>query len=71
MNKSAMPAQPLMTVEELGELFQKKPRTIRDMVYRGKIPHLKIGRSIRFDPNVIQDWLRKNSQHPPDTNMSG
>lgn len=70
MNKSATPVQPLITVEELSELLRKKPRTVREMVYKGQIPYLKIGRSIRFDPNVIQDWIRDNSHPPPDNNVA-
>ena len=57
----------LLTPKELGALLQKKERTIREMVYRGKIPYLRIGHSIRFDQNRIKKWLRDECQFEPGT----
>ena len=55
----------LLTPKDLGMLLQKKERTIREMVYRGMIPHLKVGRSIRFDQDRIKEWLRDDCQIEP------
>ena len=30
---------------------------VRSMVYRREIPHAKIGKFIRFDPDEIEQWL--------------
>lgn len=32
-------------------------RTIEEWVARGRIPYLKIGRSVRFDPAALDEWL--------------
>ena len=26
-------------------------------------PHIKVGRSVRYDPNVIQEWLAARTVH--------
>ena len=65
MNSKPITIQPLLTVEDVGKLLQKKPRTVREMVYRGKIPSLKVGSSIRFDLHRIQEWLRNDCQVDP------
>ena len=62
MIPNAMSVIPLMTVEELGELLQKSPRTVREMCYKKLIPHVKVGRSIRFELHKIQEWLRDECQ---------
>ena len=54
----------LLTPKELGALLQKKERTIREMVYRGKIPHLKVGRSIRFKLDDVMEWLNRECRVP-------
>lgn len=55
----------LLTPKELGALLQKKERTIREMVYRGKIPYLKIGKSTRFRKEEIEEWLEKSCRVVP------
>ena len=49
----------LITAEELGELLQKKERTIREMCYKGQIPYYRVGRSIRFNLDDVMEWLNK------------
>lgn len=47
----------LITVEELAEYLNLNPHTIYIWVEQGKIPHIKIGRMVRFDLLEIEDWL--------------
>ncbi len=49
----------LWCIEEVARKLGLKKSTIRYLIYRKKIPHLKIGRSIRFDPEKIQVWLKQ------------
>ena len=54
-----MQNEPLvLTVQQVAGLLQKKERTIREMCYRGLIPHYKVGRSRRFIKEEIVDWLK-------------
>jgi excisionase family DNA binding protein len=48
-------------VQELAELLQLNERTIRNYVKAGRIPYLRIGMTIRFDPDQLADWLEGQS----------
>jgi excisionase family DNA binding protein len=45
------------TVKTLADRLAVKPLTIYRMVTDGKLPAVKIGRSIRFDPDKIAIFL--------------
>jgi excisionase family DNA binding protein len=45
------------TVKTLADRLAVKPLTIYRMVNDGKLPAVKIGRSIRFDPDKIAIFL--------------
>jgi len=53
----------LLTYEQMAQILQVSPGTLRNWVSQGFIPHIKIGRAVRFDPKVIEAWLQKRS-HP-------
>ncbi len=46
------------TVKELAELLCVKPLTIYRMVQRQELPFYKIGRSVRFRRDDIEEYLR-------------
>ena len=48
---------PYFTVKTLAEKLAVKPLTIYRLVSDGKLPAVKIGRSIRFDPVAIDAFL--------------
>jgi excisionase family DNA binding protein len=50
-----------ITVAELGELLNVGKTAIYDMVRRGSIPCIRIGYSVRFDPEAVATWLRARS----------
>jgi len=50
-----------ITVAELSELLNLGRTAIYDMVRRGAIPCIRIGYSVRFDPDEIEKWLRTRS----------
>ena len=45
------------TVKTLAARLAVQPLTIYRMVDQGKLPAVKIGRSIRFDPDVVAAFL--------------
>jgi excisionase family DNA binding protein len=49
----------LLTVDEVGDWLQVKPRTIYQWVHEGYIPTIKLGALVRFDQASIVAWLRK------------
>ena len=51
----------LLTVEEIAELFQTSTSTIYRWVHKREIPFVKLGGKLRFSPNEIQEFIKKNS----------
>lgn len=45
------------TVKTLAERLTVKPRTIYRTVTEGKLPAVRIGRAIRFDPDAVAAFL--------------
>jgi excisionase family DNA binding protein len=48
----------LLDVDQIAELLCVKPNGIRQMVARRQIPHVRIGRRVRFDPTEIHQWIQ-------------
>ena len=54
----------LLTVKEVAEIIQLSKYAIYQMVANDSIPYIKIGatnRSVRFDKDKIEKWLKKHS----------
>jgi excisionase family DNA binding protein len=52
------PARPsLFSIEQLADWLGVTNRFIRRLVAERRIPFLKIGKFIRFDPAEIEPWL--------------
>lgn len=49
----------LMTVEDVASYLKVAVQSVYRWASQEKIPHLKVGGSLRFDPNEIQEWLNK------------
>jgi len=50
-----------MTTPEVSQLLRVSPRTIKRLMKKKQIPYLKIGGSVRFDRNRIEEFLREKS----------
>ena len=48
----------LLTVKEVSQWLQVKPSTLYVWAEHGMIPHLKLGRLVRFDHDEIEMWLQ-------------
>ena len=49
----------LLTVDDLADWLQVKPRTIYQWVHEGYIPVIKLGALVRFDRASIHEWVKK------------
>ena len=47
----------MMTVDEVAALLGFHRVTVYDKVSRGEIPHIRIGRTIRFDRERLNEWI--------------
>jgi excisionase family DNA binding protein len=50
----------LMTMDQLAERLGVTRRHVRRLVDERRVPFLRVGRFIRFDPAEIADWLNGN-----------
>jgi len=49
---------PLLTVSELAGLLQVKPSWVYTKVAQDAIPHIKVGRYVRFEYERVMRWLQ-------------
>jgi len=53
----------LIDIPTLSSLLSVKPKTIYDWVHRNTIPHIKLGKLVRFDENEIKKWLENKKSN--------
>lgn len=51
----------LMKIKDVAELIGTHPGSVYKLIYERKIPFIKIGGRVRFDPSKISAWISKNS----------
>lgn len=44
----------------MAQLLSVKPSTVYKWVHEGRIPHYKLGKSVRFREDEVWDWVRKH-----------
>jgi excisionase family DNA binding protein len=54
----------LLNVTEVSERLSIKRSTLYAWAEQGTIPHLKLGRLLRFDPDQIEAWLQDHRREP-------
>lgn len=50
-------AEPLLDASAAARLLSVRPSWIYEAVRTGRVPHLKIGRHIRFLRSDLEDWV--------------
>ncbi|HUC15354.1 MAG TPA: helix-turn-helix domain-containing protein [Acidimicrobiales bacterium] len=53
----------LIDIETLAQLLGDSVRHVRRLVAERRVPYLKVGHFVRFDPAEIVEWL-DSSRHP-------
>lgn len=53
--------QKLLNVKEVAEILGLEISTIYDWVYHRKIDYVKVGRLLKFTPEVIQKFIEANT----------
>jgi excisionase family DNA binding protein len=48
---------PALTARQLAEVLQVTPRTVYSLARQGRIPHLRVGRSLRFRLEQVEEAL--------------
>ena len=52
----------LLTLKQLSEWLQIKPSTIYKWTHFGYIPHIKLGKSVRFERIQVERWYRRRQR---------
>jgi excisionase family DNA binding protein len=58
----------LLTIDQLAERLGVSTRHIRRLIAEKRVPYLKVGWLVRFDPNEIAQWL-DSARHPLKTGV--
>ena len=53
----------LLTTDELAEHLGVTVRHVRRQIAERRVPYVKVGRLIRFDPDEISHWINE-ARHP-------
>jgi excisionase family DNA binding protein len=54
----------LLDYQELADWLHDSVRHLRRLVDENRIPYVKIGRYVRFDPDQVRRWLGENCHGP-------
>lgn len=54
----------LLDVEQLASLLHVNVRHIRRLVHEGRVPVIKLGHLVRFDPSEIREWIDEKRRPP-------
>lgn len=60
----AQPPRRLMSISEVAELLGVDVRHVRRLVHEKRIPYIKWGHLLRFDPGEIATWIDTFRRHP-------
>lgn len=69
-NRSGVPAMstlhqpPLLDTHAVAKALGITPRHVQRLVAERRIPFLKVGRFVRFDPAVLNVWLEEQRVDP-------
>ena len=55
----ALRKESLMTIDELSEYLSIPKGSIYNMVHERRLPHIKLGRRVRFVKEEIDEWLER------------
>lgn len=47
----------LYTVPEVAKLLRCTPNAVYNLVRTGAIPHMRVGKLIRFEAQAIENWI--------------
>jgi excisionase family DNA binding protein len=62
ISKTSVPGAhraPLLDTDEVAEALRVTPRHVRRLVAERRIPFVKVGRFVRFDPARLDVWLEQ------------
>lgn len=65
VNETREKAPALLTAQEAAELLAVPPTWVLAEARRGRLPHLRLGRYVRFQRAALEAWLEERAAGPP------
>lgn len=59
---STVPNVALLNVEEAAQYLRLSVKTLRNWCYRGQVPYVKLGGSVRFRLADLEAWIESSMQ---------
>lgn len=53
----------LLTPQEVADLLSVQKSTIYQWTHQGFIPHVKLGKFVRFKEDKVMEWLERKAQN--------
>ena len=51
----------LLNIREVADYTGLSPHTLYKMVSQRRVPHVKLGSALRFDPEKLDQWIEQNN----------
>ena len=64
INNEPQPAKQLLTIAQVAHRLNVEVRHVRRLVHERRIPFIKWGHLLRFDPDEIDRWVEGYRQQP-------
>ncbi len=62
-SRAPLPGQRLYDVKQVGVFLGVSAWSVREMIWRGDLPHVRVGRLIRVDFKDLESYIAKNRQN--------
>lgn len=62
--KSPLMNRRLLTIKEVADYMGLSVHTLYTMVAQRRIPHVKVGRLVKFDVETLDKWIKQQSVMP-------
>lgn len=59
--KTDIAAQLLVNERQAAQLLGLSPSTLYLRRKSGDLPHIQVGRAVRYDPHALEEWVRRQS----------
>lgn len=64
MTDDALTTPRLLTAAEVSELLRVPRSTVYELTRTRRIPFLKVGRRTLFDPQLLREWITRQTVQP-------
>ena len=64
LSDAALSRTRALTTQDVANLLKVSKQKVNEMVAAGELPAMRFGRAVRFDPQVLSDWLKQAASTP-------